>query len=96
MSMSPVRPGSEEYLDSEKYQYRPRDYAGAQAEPASSLAPYLSRLNESPTRLTLRCSGFVASLVHATDGDEILVVLPAASDGDTILSVINLDPALRA
>ena len=25
----PLRPGSEEYLDSEKYQYRPRDWAGA-------------------------------------------------------------------
>jgi starch synthase (maltosyl-transferring) len=24
----PVRPGSEEYLDSEKYQYRPREWAG--------------------------------------------------------------------
>jgi starch synthase (maltosyl-transferring) len=24
----PVRPGSEEYLDSEKYQLKPRDYAG--------------------------------------------------------------------
>ena len=28
----PVRPGSEEYLDSEKYQLRPRDWAGAEAE----------------------------------------------------------------
>ena len=27
----PVVPGSEEYLDSEKYQYRPRDWAGAAA-----------------------------------------------------------------
>ena len=28
---TPVRPGSEEYLDSEKYQYRPRDWAAAEA-----------------------------------------------------------------
>ena len=27
---APVRPGSEEYLDSEKYQYRPRDWAEAE------------------------------------------------------------------
>src|SRR5712691_5343223 len=37
----PVRPGSEEYLDSEKYQLRPRDYAAAQRE-GRSLAPYLA------------------------------------------------------
>ena len=30
---SPVRPGSEEYLDSEKYQYRPRDWEQAAAGP---------------------------------------------------------------
>ena len=31
-----VRPGSEEYLDSEKYQLRPRDWAAADAEDAPS------------------------------------------------------------
>ena len=41
---SQPRPGSEEYLDSEKYQYRPRDWAGAQAAGAT-LAPFLARLN---------------------------------------------------
>src|SRR3954449_12772741 len=40
-----VRPGSEEYLDSEKYQIRPRDWAAAEAS-GRSLAPYLRRLNE--------------------------------------------------
>ncbi|MDQ3735185.1 MAG: alpha-1,4-glucan--maltose-1-phosphate maltosyltransferase [Actinomycetota bacterium] len=40
----PLRPGSEEYLDSEKYQLRPRDYAAAQAADAS-LAPFLGQLN---------------------------------------------------
>ena len=35
-----VRPGSEEYLDSEKYQYRPRIWT------QPSLAGYLTRLNE--------------------------------------------------
>ncbi len=41
----PLRPGSEEYLDSEKYQYRPRDYAAAEAA-GRSLAGYLTRLNQ--------------------------------------------------
>ena len=39
------RPGAEEYIDSEKYEYRPRDWAGAEAA-GQSLAPYLTRLNE--------------------------------------------------
>ncbi len=37
-----IRPGSEEYLDSEKYQYRPRDWDAAAAE-GRTLAPYLAR-----------------------------------------------------
>ncbi|MGH3415216.1 MAG: alpha-1,4-glucan--maltose-1-phosphate maltosyltransferase, partial [Actinocrinis sp.] len=41
---TPVRPGSEEYLDSEKYQLRPRDWAAAQAQ-GRSLAPFIARLN---------------------------------------------------
>ncbi|MGI8701921.1 MAG: alpha-1,4-glucan--maltose-1-phosphate maltosyltransferase [Nocardioidaceae bacterium] len=41
----PVRAGSEEYLDSEKYQLRPRDY-GAPETAGQSLAPFLRRLNE--------------------------------------------------
>ncbi|RNL63212.1 alpha-1,4-glucan--maltose-1-phosphate maltosyltransferase [Nocardioides marmoriginsengisoli] len=40
-----VRPGSEEYLDSEKYEVKVRDWEGAEAE-GRSLAPYLTRLNE--------------------------------------------------
>ena len=41
----PLRPGAEEYLDSEKYQLRPRDFAGALAD-GRSLAPLLAQLNE--------------------------------------------------
>ena len=43
-----MRPGSEEYLDSEKYQYRPRDWAAyAEGGPRAgqSCAPYLAKLN---------------------------------------------------
>ncbi len=41
----PVREGSEEYLDSEKYQLRPRDFEGA-LEREESLEPFIGRLNE--------------------------------------------------
>ncbi|HWG64773.1 MAG TPA: alpha-1,4-glucan--maltose-1-phosphate maltosyltransferase [Streptosporangiaceae bacterium] len=40
----PVRPGSEEYLDSEKYQYRPRDWA-ATARDHLGIADYITQLN---------------------------------------------------
>ena len=40
-----VKPGREEYLDSEKYEIRIRDWAAAEAE-GRSLAPYITRLNE--------------------------------------------------
>jgi starch synthase (maltosyl-transferring) len=38
----PLAPGKEEYLDSEKFQYRPRDWAAASHD---SLIPYLTLLN---------------------------------------------------
>ena len=44
-----LRPGSEEYLDSEKYQYRPRDWASYEpggAREGQSLALFLTKLNE--------------------------------------------------
>ena len=40
-----VREGSEEYLDSEKYELRPRDFEAALAS-GESLEPFLARLNE--------------------------------------------------
>ena len=39
-----ARPGAEEYLDNEKFELRPRDWAGAEAA-GRSLAGYLGRLN---------------------------------------------------
>jgi starch synthase (maltosyl-transferring) len=40
----PVRPGSEEYLDSEKYQYRPRDWDAARRD-GLGIAPFITELN---------------------------------------------------
>jgi starch synthase (maltosyl-transferring) len=40
----PMRPGSEEYLDSEKYQYRPRDWDAAKRD-GLGIAPYITQLN---------------------------------------------------
>jgi starch synthase (maltosyl-transferring) len=66
-----VRPGSEEYLDSEKYQLRIRDWKTAEAE-GRTLTPYLTMLNEvrrrHPALQELR-----NVVVHRTDDDATVV-----------------------
>jgi starch synthase (maltosyl-transferring) len=86
-----VRPGSEEYLDSEKYQLRPRDFAGARSR-GESLEPWITRLNEIRRAHTalqqLRNIHF-----HHIDNDALIAyskVDPAT--GDAVLVVVNLNP----
>jgi starch synthase (maltosyl-transferring) len=90
-----LRPGSEEYLDSEKYQYRPRDLAGA-LERGEGLGVLLRRLNEirrdHPALRQLR-----NLTVHSTGDDHVLAFSKSetAPDGrptDTVLVVLSLDP----
>jgi len=92
----PAAPGSEEYLNSEKYQYRPRDWAGAQAARAT-LAPFLARLNRirraHPALQELRNLRF-----HHVDQPDLLCFskvtdgADAAGGGrDIVLVVVNLD-----
>ncbi len=87
----PVRPGSEEYLDSEKYQYRPRDWAKAQQGPAG-IAPYIARLNAirkaHPALHWLRNLRF-----HHVDQPELICFSKRLAQAeDTVLVVVNLDP----
>ncbi|WP_283134092.1 alpha-1,4-glucan--maltose-1-phosphate maltosyltransferase [Rhizohabitans arisaemae] len=103
----PIRPGSEEYLDSEKYQYRPRDWASAERD-GRSLAPFLTQLNllrrAHPALQELRNLHF-----HDVDQPELLCFSkrhsftsrqPGTEDlvtrrrelGDVVLTVVNLDP----
>ncbi|HYO33132.1 MAG TPA: alpha-1,4-glucan--maltose-1-phosphate maltosyltransferase [Nocardioidaceae bacterium] len=86
-----VRPGSEEYLDSEKYQLRPRDWAGAHAQ-GKTLEPYLTQLND--IRRRHRALQLLRNLtVHRTDDDSVLCYSKhAAESDDTVLVVVNLDP----
>ena len=88
---TPVRPGSEEYLDSEKYQYRPRDWAKAQQPPAG-IAPFITRLNAirkaHPATHWLRNLRF-----HHVDQPELICFSKRSQrDEDTVLVVVNLDP----
>ncbi len=88
-----VRPGSEEYLDSEKYQYRPRDWAAA-AKSGTSLVPYLTQLNAMrrahPALQTLSGLTF-----HATDDESVIAYSRRDGDdphADTVIVVALLDP----
>ena len=89
-----VKPGSEEYLDSEKYQIRIRDWDAAESE-GRTLAPYLTRLNEirraHPALQLLRNVS-----IHWSDDENILVFSKkhALPDGqsDIVIVVVNVDP----
>ncbi len=88
---TPVRPGSEEYLDSEKYQYRIRDWEQAQQGPAG-IAPYIARLNAirkaHPALHWLRNLRF-----HHVDQPQLICFSKRdAQEEDTILVIVNLDP----
>ncbi len=81
---TPREPGSEEYLESEKFQYRPRDWS------QPSLAPYIARLNQirraHPALHWLRNLRF--HLVESPD-----IVAYSKRDGDDVVLVVcNLEP----
>ncbi|WP_340374069.1 alpha-1,4-glucan--maltose-1-phosphate maltosyltransferase [Streptomyces sp. SS7] len=82
---TPLRPGSEEYLDSEKYQLKPRNW-----DTPDTLAPLITRLNTirrgHPALHHLRNLRF-----HDADNDSVLVYSKRTGT-DTVIVVVNLDP----
>ena len=83
----PLKPGSEEYLDSEKYQIRRRNFAQPH-----SLSPFIARVNqirhEHPS--LQRDWGL---RFHSTDNPQLLAYSKRSEAGDDlILVVVNLDP----
>lgn len=83
----PLAEGSEEYLGSEKYFYRPRDW-----DRPDSLAPYIARVNR--IRGEHRSLQQLTNLwFHHIDNDQLLCFSKvAANRTDPILCVVNLDP----
>jgi len=92
-----ARPGSEENIDNEKYEYKQRDWAAIE-KAGTSLAPFLTRLNliraAHPSLRQLRNLD-----VHWSDDDSILVYtkfldgayLPGGKS-DALIVVVNVDP----
>ncbi|KRA29494.1 MULTISPECIES: maltotransferase domain-containing protein [unclassified Nocardioides] len=95
-----VKPGSEEYLDSEKYQIRVRDWG----PDATGLASYVTRLNA--IRRAHPALQLLRNLtVHPTDEEHVLCFSKASRYdpprssaallddlGDRVIVVLNLDP----
>ncbi|MDJ0357897.1 alpha-1,4-glucan--maltose-1-phosphate maltosyltransferase [Paenarthrobacter sp. PH39-S1] len=93
-----ARPGAEEYIDNEKFEYKQRDFAAAESA-GRSLAPFITRLNrirrDHPAlldlqNLTVQSTSDVATVafskhktIHRPDGSTVK---------DTIIVVANLDP----
>jgi starch synthase (maltosyl-transferring) len=85
-----VREGSEEYLNSEKYELRPRDFDAALAD-GESLEPFITRLNEirrvHPALHQLRTIKF-----HHVDNDALLAYSKFdPNTGDQVLVVVTLN-----
>src|SRR6478736_6852479 len=92
-----ARPGVEEQIDNEKYEFKHRDWAAAQKS-GTSLAPWLTRLNEirrnHPALQRLRNIDF-----HLTGDDNVICYSRRLTAGqsptgreDLIIVVANLDP----
>jgi starch synthase (maltosyl-transferring) len=93
-----ARPGAEEQIDNEKYQYRDRhweDYEPGGPKEGQSLAGYLTRLNE--IRRAHPALHWLRNIVfHHVDDENIIAfskrrVLPDGRD-DVVVVVANLDP----
>jgi starch synthase (maltosyl-transferring) len=94
---SVARPGAEEYIDNEKYEFKPRDFGRALAS-GDSLAPYLTMLNQArkahPALRQLR-----NLTLHDSEDDAVLVYskhfdgrFSRAGRSDAVIVVANVDP----
>jgi starch synthase (maltosyl-transferring) len=91
---APLGPGREEYLDSEKFQYRPRDWKAAEAS-GQNLNLLIGRLNqirrEHPALQQLRDLHF-----HTAPNDQVLAfskrAVDATGEDDIVLVICSVDP----
>ena len=86
----PFKEGGEEYLDSEKYEIKVRDWDGA-AKKGLTLAPFITQLNAirkaNPALQQLR------NLVFHNTESEAIIAYSKREGKNLILVVVNLDPS---
>ncbi len=84
---TPVKPGSEEYLDSEKYQVRHWDL-----DAPGNLRAFITRINQ--VRRDNLALHFDRNLQFvATDNEQVIAYLKKTDDNaNVVLTVVNLDP----
>jgi starch synthase (maltosyl-transferring) len=84
----PVKPGSEEYLDSEKYQIRVRDFSTPGS--LSELIGQVNRIRRAHPALHHDWG----LQFHATDNPQLICYSKRSVDGtDLLLMIVSLDPA---
>jgi starch synthase (maltosyl-transferring) len=87
---TPIAEGKEEYLDSEKYEIKVRDWQGAEKS-GKTLTPLITRINEirraHPALQRLRNLHF-----HPTDSEKVIAFSKREGD-DLVFVVVNLDPS---
>ncbi|CAM5515226.1 alpha-1,4-glucan:maltose-1-phosphate maltosyltransferase 1 [Streptomyces spiroverticillatus] len=102
---TPIRDGSEEYLNSEKYQLRPRDWESAERE-GRSIAPLITTLNRLRRRhralqqlrdITFHHTNNDAVIayskrIRSTESSSSQKVQEGDGGSNTVLVVVNLDP----
>ncbi len=94
---SVARPGAEEHIDSEKYEYKPRDFKTAE-KVGRSIAPFIAKLNQA--RADHAALRQLRNLhLHSSDDSAILIyskhlAAEHSPDGkaDTVIVVVNVDP----
>src|SRR5262249_29485234 len=83
----PVRPGSEEYLDSEKYELKQRTIDGP-------LLPLIRTLNE--IRRAHPAFRRIDDLTFLDTANDQLIAYAKHADADTVIVCVNLDPTAPA
>lgn len=94
---SVARPGSEENIDSEKFEYKNRDWAAHEAA-GTTIAPFITTLNS--IRASHPALGQLRNIrLHSTDDDAILCYskhldgsFTPSGQPDTVIVVANTDP----
>ena len=86
----PLRAGSEEYLHSEKYQLRHRDWAREEG----TLIPYVRKINQ--IRRGHPALELLTNLrFHESHNDEVLAFSKTVPGHDPILGLVSLDPSTK-